>query len=278
MVTAIFSREREREIHNERKEGVVNSGGGATNFGGRGGNESTTVTATTKITSSWALEEELDDVATSSQGVEDCRLSDKLRKAIASSFFHQAARLASNGSYITVRDGHMASLHPDSVISSVSPPPPWIVFFSAAWENGLLYLQGATPVSPSWLLSAAPSMYRVSGGGGGGGLGEEKDVEKKKKLQLHQMPATLVFKTAAERRREEEAAKAAAAAPKSRTEVGNSSAGGGGLSSNFLPLPSQPASLSISAMLGQYLESGNGVFGGGGAGGEGVREKKSKRI
>ncbi len=180
-----------------------------------------------------------------------------LRKAVAAGLCHQAARLDSDGSYVTLREGHVAELHRGSILAQVSPPPSWIVYTEAVWngERGKLQLQHCTAISPRWLLEVAGSMYALQGGVEGAAAAVKGAVEGRGGL----IPASQVrFKSALERRREEEertaaatTASAASAAAAAAKDPGSAAAGAARVDGR---------GPSLSAMLGAFLESGGGGF------------------
>ena len=146
-----------------------------------------------------------------------------LRMAIAAGFFTNAARLGRDGThYITVKEQHVASLHPSSIYAHMpgATLPPWIVFGEAVWTTKLL-LRDVTAINPTWLLKIAPHMY--------GDPGRDavqpfylRDVKPASAATAAAgssvapppalPPAKLQYKTAAARRQEREEADAAAAA------------------------------------------------------------------
>ncbi|XP_065064224.1 probable ATP-dependent RNA helicase DHX35 [Rhopilema esculentum] len=82
---------------------------------------------------------------------------EKIRKCILSGFFANVAKYHPAGEYRTVRDDHSLHLHPQSVLSTETPPQ-WVVF-NQVLLTGKEYMRDVTVIDPDWLLELAPHYY-----------------------------------------------------------------------------------------------------------------------
>jgi len=78
-----------------------------------------------------------------------------IRRCLIAGFFMQAAKLERGGSYTTLKDNQVVSLHPSSVLSD---RPEWVVFneFVLTTKN---YIRTVTSVKGEWLLEAGGNYF-----------------------------------------------------------------------------------------------------------------------
>ena len=78
-----------------------------------------------------------------------------IRRCLVAGFFMQAAKLERGGSYTTLKDNQLVSLHPSCVLSD---RPEWLVFneFVLTTKN---YIRTVTTVKGEWLLEAGGSYF-----------------------------------------------------------------------------------------------------------------------
>ena len=81
-----------------------------------------------------------------------------IRKAILSGYFMQVAHLERQGSYLTVKDNQIVSLHPSTCLDH---KPEWVVYneFVLTTKN---YIRICTEVKGDWLIDIAPHYYDLS--------------------------------------------------------------------------------------------------------------------
>ncbi|KAJ3271576.1 ATPdependent RNA helicase [Terramyces sp. JEL0728] len=80
-----------------------------------------------------------------------------LRKCILSAYFPHAARLRSNGSYITIKGQKILELHPSSFV--FDSPPDWVVFYDIQEVGSKTYMNGITQIDSDWLSEIAPNFF-----------------------------------------------------------------------------------------------------------------------
>ena len=99
---------------------------------------------------------------------------DRLRKAIAASFHHHAAKAKTTaGEYTNCRTGAPAHLHPTSALFGMGSAPDYVVYHELV-ATSKEFMQCATAVEPEWLAEMGPAFFSIKeegGGGGGGGVG-----------------------------------------------------------------------------------------------------------
>jgi len=83
-----------------------------------------------------------------------------IRKCIVSGFFSNAAFVAPDGTYRTVRDSYSLSIHPSSVLYKDTPE---CVIFHEVIETAKEYMRDLTLIEPIWLAEAAPHFYEWKG-------------------------------------------------------------------------------------------------------------------
>jgi len=81
-----------------------------------------------------------------------------IRKVLVEGFFMQIAHLESSGSYLTVKDNQMVSIHPSTCLDH---KPEWALYheFVLTTQN---YIRTVTNISGLWLCEIAPHYYELS--------------------------------------------------------------------------------------------------------------------
>jgi len=81
-----------------------------------------------------------------------------IRKALLAGFFMRVGHLERNGSYLTIKDNQMVTLHPSTVLDH---KPEWVVYdeFVLTTRN---FIRTVTEISPEWLLDIAPVYYDLN--------------------------------------------------------------------------------------------------------------------
>ncbi|KAI0225509.1 DEAH-box ATP-dependent RNA helicase prp43 [Massospora cicadina] len=82
-----------------------------------------------------------------------------IRKAIASGFFMQAARLTAKGHYLTLKDNQTVYIHPSS---SFNKKPEWVVYNELVLTTRN-YIRTLTEVRGHWFLEFSPTYFDVEG-------------------------------------------------------------------------------------------------------------------
>ncbi|KAL8157833.1 pre-mRNA-splicing factor ATP-dependent RNA helicase DEAH7 [Apium graveolens] len=85
---------------------------------------------------------------------------DIVRKAICSSYFHNAARLKGIGEYVNCRNGMPCHLHPSSALYGLGYTPDYVVYHELILTTKE-YMQCATSVEPEWLAELGPMFFSV---------------------------------------------------------------------------------------------------------------------
>jgi pre-mRNA-splicing factor ATP-dependent RNA helicase DHX38/PRP16 len=85
---------------------------------------------------------------------------DIVRKAICSSYFHQAARNKGIGEYVNGRTGMPCFLHPTSALFGLGFTPDWIIYHDLVMTSKE-YMQQVTAVEPEWLAELGPMFFSV---------------------------------------------------------------------------------------------------------------------
>lgn len=83
--------------------------------------------------------------------------TDEIRKCIVSGLFPNAAYLHMSGQFRTVRGDMEISIHPTSVLFSLTQPS-WVVFAEMVHTNRVL-MREVTVIDPAWLEILAPHYY-----------------------------------------------------------------------------------------------------------------------
>ncbi len=81
-----------------------------------------------------------------------------IRRAILSGYFMQVAHLERQGSYLTVKDNQMVSLHPSTCLDH---KPEWVMYneFVLTTKN---YIRICTEAKGDWLVEVAPHYYDLT--------------------------------------------------------------------------------------------------------------------
>jgi len=85
---------------------------------------------------------------------------DIVRKAICSSYFHNAARLKGIGEYVNSRTGMPCHLHPSSALYGLGYTPDYIVYHELVLTSKE-YMQCVTAVEPHWLAELGPMFFSI---------------------------------------------------------------------------------------------------------------------
>uniref|UniRef100_A0A1D2A9T0 RNA helicase n=1 Tax=Auxenochlorella protothecoides TaxID=3075 RepID=A0A1D2A9T0_AUXPR len=85
---------------------------------------------------------------------------DVVRKAICSSYFHQAAKLKGIGEYVNCRTGMPCFLHPTSALYGLGYTPDYITYHELVFTSKE-YMQCVTAVDPEWLAEMGPMFFSV---------------------------------------------------------------------------------------------------------------------
>ena len=83
---------------------------------------------------------------------------DVVRKAICSSYFHNAARMKGIGEYVNLRTGIPCVLHPTSAIYCLGFTPDYVVYHELIMTSKE-YMQCVTAADPLWLAQMAPQFF-----------------------------------------------------------------------------------------------------------------------
>jgi len=81
----------------------------------------------------------------------------KIRKAIASGFFYNTARLSSEGVYKTVKHNLTVLVHPSSCLHKELKR--WLIYFELVLTNKE-YMRQVIEIDPKWLVEIAPHYYK----------------------------------------------------------------------------------------------------------------------
>ncbi|CAL5219753.1 g1653 [Coccomyxa viridis] len=85
---------------------------------------------------------------------------DVVRKAICSSYFHNAAKLKGIGEYVNCRSGIPCFLHPSSALYGLGYTPDYIVYHELVYTTKE-YMQCVTAVEPEWLAELGPRFFTI---------------------------------------------------------------------------------------------------------------------
>lgn len=120
-------------------------------------------------------EQLLEIVKTENMPESSCDDWDSIRRAIASTFFYQAARRKNVGEYINIRSGVTCGLHPTSALYGTGLSPDYVVYHELIMTRKE-FMSCVTAVEPHWLAEAGPTLYVLKQAG-------ERDVEEAKRVQ-----------------------------------------------------------------------------------------------
>jgi pre-mRNA-splicing factor ATP-dependent RNA helicase DHX16 len=82
-----------------------------------------------------------------------------VRKAFASGFFYNTAKLTKSGSYKTLKNQHTVHIHPSS--SMFEALPKWVIYHELVFTTKE-FMRSVIEISPEWLLEIAPHYYKPS--------------------------------------------------------------------------------------------------------------------
>jgi ATP-dependent RNA helicase DDX35 len=88
----------------------------------------------------------------------DDDLSTRVRKALVLGLFANAACLASDGSYKTIRGKDRLFIHPSSVL--FRRPPAWLVFHDVEFTQKQ-FMRDVTAIEPNWLVELSGHFYEL---------------------------------------------------------------------------------------------------------------------
>ena len=89
--------------------------------------------------------------------VENEETSVNVRKAIASGYFYNCAKLSKDGSYKTVKNNHTVHIHPSS--SLFKETPRWVIYHELVFTTKE-YMRDVLEINPEWLMEVAPHYYK----------------------------------------------------------------------------------------------------------------------
>lgn len=82
-----------------------------------------------------------------------------VRKAIASGFFYNTAKLQKSGNYRTLKNAHTVHCHPSS--SMFEALPKWVIYHELVLTTKE-FMRNLIEIEPKWLLEIAPHYYKES--------------------------------------------------------------------------------------------------------------------
>jgi pre-mRNA-splicing factor ATP-dependent RNA helicase DHX16 len=80
-----------------------------------------------------------------------------VRKAFASGFFYNTAKLNKSGSYKTIKNQHTVHIHPSS--SMFEALPKWVIYYELVFTTKE-FMRSLISIEPEWLLEIAPHYYK----------------------------------------------------------------------------------------------------------------------
>lgn len=81
-----------------------------------------------------------------------------VRRCVIAGYFSNAAQLANDGMYVTVRGRRRVVVHPSSVFAKFGAPPEWVVFHDVIHTKAS-QIREISKIEPRWLLEQAPHYY-----------------------------------------------------------------------------------------------------------------------
>jgi pre-mRNA-splicing factor ATP-dependent RNA helicase DHX16 len=99
------------------------------------------------------------DYADEKLSVVDDEVYTNVRKAFASGFFYNTARLTKSGSYKTLKNQHSVNIHPSS--SMFEALPKWVIYHELVFTTKE-FMRNVIEINPEWLLEIAPHYYKQS--------------------------------------------------------------------------------------------------------------------
>ncbi|KAI0044061.1 P-loop containing nucleoside triphosphate hydrolase protein [Auriscalpium vulgare] len=139
---------------------------------------------------------------------------DVIRKAIASGYFHQAARVKGIGEFVNIRSGLPTHLHPTSALYGLGYTPSYVIYHELILTSKE-YMTQVTAVDPYWLAELGSVFYSVKEKNfDDRGMRRQADREFSKKAELELEMAKQREETAKKHAADEVAAKATPSASK----------------------------------------------------------------
>ncbi|TNV84818.1 hypothetical protein FGO68_gene10396 [Halteria grandinella] len=89
----------------------------------------------------------------------DDELYTNVRKAFASGFFYNTAKLSKSGNYKTLKNQHTVHIHPSS--SMFETLPKWVIYHELVFTTKE-FMRNIIEITPEWLLEIAPHYYKKS--------------------------------------------------------------------------------------------------------------------
>ncbi|ETW78300.1 hypothetical protein HETIRDRAFT_479463 [Heterobasidion irregulare TC 32-1] len=134
---------------------------------------------------------------------------DVIRKAIASGYFHQAARVKGIGEFVNIRSGLPTHLHPTSALYGLGYTPSYVIYHELILTSKE-YMTQVTAVDPYWLAELGSVFYSVREKNfDERGSRRQADREFSKRAELETEMAKQREETAKKAKEEAEAVKAA---------------------------------------------------------------------
>lgn len=84
---------------------------------------------------------------------------ESIRKAIASGFFYNCARMQKSGDYRTVKNAQTVHIHPQSTLFNKETPPRWLVYHELVLTNKE-FMRNVIEIESQWLVEIAPHYYK----------------------------------------------------------------------------------------------------------------------
>lgn len=113
------------------------------------------------------------DYAEESLSTVDDEYYSNVRKALASGFFYNTAKLQKSGNYKTLKNQHTVHIHPSSCMFEALPK--WVIYHELVFTTKE-YMRNIIELNPDWLLEIAPHYYKKSD--------IEEDEKKEKKVKM----------------------------------------------------------------------------------------------
>lgn len=82
-----------------------------------------------------------------------------IRKAIASGYFYNTARMQKSGDYRTVKNAQTVHIHPQSCLFQQEVPPRWLIFHELVLTSKE-FMRNVIEIESQWLVEIAPHYYK----------------------------------------------------------------------------------------------------------------------
>ncbi|KAJ4351780.1 uncharacterized protein N0V89_007123 [Didymosphaeria variabile] len=86
-------------------------------------------------------------------------VSERVQRCLTTGFFAQAARMKSDGSFVTVGGETVLWAHPSSIFFHRNAD--WVIYHEIQETKGKVYIRDLTTVEADWLTEYAPEYYKV---------------------------------------------------------------------------------------------------------------------